>query len=167
MSDQDLLATALSSAVPLWIEQLRSRDWAYIEQRAKVCSQEIAEHGDNILYRSRKKGETATAFNRLAEGVACLAFAPGGVTIFGQHFDAKGGVPVKLTMEEAAKSLELGPLTANELAALRKFAAFEGRCWKHNLWKRWSREDPNIPWDVETAMDKLGKRGLGRLRIKP
>jgi len=90
VADSGLLAIALSSAVPLWIEQLRSRDWAYIEQRAKVCSQEIAEHGDNILYRSRKKGETATAFNRLAEGVACLAFAPGGVTIFGQHFEAKG-----------------------------------------------------------------------------
>ena len=32
--------------------------------------------------------ETAAAFNALAEGLACLAFSPGGVTFYGLHFEA-------------------------------------------------------------------------------
>jgi hypothetical protein len=46
----------------------------------------VAHHGDNILYRSKKKGESAKAFNALAKGLACLAFAPGGVNAFGGHW---------------------------------------------------------------------------------
>ena len=83
-----LLSSTLQLAVPLWIEQLRSRPWEYIEQRAKECSQVIAEKGDIILFKSTKKGETAKAFNHLAEGIACLSFVPGGVKIFGGHWEA-------------------------------------------------------------------------------
>lgn len=41
-----------------------------------------------MLFRSKRKGETADAFNHLAEGIACLAFAPGGVRLFGSHWEA-------------------------------------------------------------------------------
>lgn len=77
----------LQLAVPLWIEQLKKRGWDHILQRAKDCSQVIAEKGDIILFRSNKKGESANAFNHLAEGIACLAFVPGGVRIFGNHWE--------------------------------------------------------------------------------
>ena len=77
----------LQLAVPLWIELLKKCGWNHILQRAKECSQVIAEKGDIILFRSKKKGESANAFNHLAEGIACLAFVPGGVKIFGSHWE--------------------------------------------------------------------------------
>lgn len=83
-----LLSGILQLAVPLWIDQLRKYDWNYVLGRVKECSQFIAEHGDNILCRSKKKGESAKAFNYLAEGIACLAFCPGGVKMFGEHWEA-------------------------------------------------------------------------------
>ena len=87
--DTSLLATTLAAAVPLWIEELRPLPWSEIDHLAKECSQIIAEKGDVILYRSKKKGETARAFNALAKGIAALSFAPGGVKVFGMHFETK------------------------------------------------------------------------------
>lgn len=84
-----LLKSALSAAVPLWIDELSGLPWDEIQSIAHGCSQHIAEHGDNILYRSKKEGKTAEAFNALAKGIARAAFAPGGVTIFGMHFEAR------------------------------------------------------------------------------
>jgi hypothetical protein len=72
--------------VPLWIEQLRQLPFAEVQRQAKECCDMVAHHGDNILYRSKKKGESAKAFNALAKGLACLAFAPGGVNAFGGHW---------------------------------------------------------------------------------
>lgn len=87
--NETALATALAVAVPLWIEDLKHMPWDYIQQRAKICSDVVAEKGDVILFRGGKKGESAEAFNRLAEGVACLSFAPGGVRVFGEHWVGK------------------------------------------------------------------------------
>jgi len=84
-----LLQTALDCAVPLWILRMQDQTWDYIQERATNCSKVIAEKGDLILFRSTKKGETAEAFNCLAEGIACLAFCPGGVDLFGRHWEAK------------------------------------------------------------------------------
>ena len=87
MTDGTMLPVALAVAVPLWAEQIRREhagDWDYVLGRAKVCSAVIAEHGDDILFRSKLPGRSAEAFNRLAEGVACASFVPGGVTLFGQ-----------------------------------------------------------------------------------
>lgn len=95
MDNEAALAGMLAVAVPMWIEQIRDMPWEEKMERAKECAQIVAEKGDVILYKSKKKGETAAAFNSLAEGVAILAFAPGGVTVFGMHFEAKreAGVP--------------------------------------------------------------------------
>lgn len=83
-----LLTLTLSCAVPLWIEQFRVLNDDQRLEIARVSGQEIAEHGDIIQYRSKKKGETAAAFNHLARGLAVLAFAPGGVRFAGLHFEA-------------------------------------------------------------------------------
>lgn len=82
------MRACLGAAVPLWITQLRERDWDYVMERARVCGQHIAEKGDVIQFKSKRKGESAEAFNRLAEGIACLAFARGGVTFLGDHWEA-------------------------------------------------------------------------------
>lgn len=49
----------------------------------------LGAHGDDLLYRSKKKGETAKVFNLVAEMLAGLAFQPGGVTFAGAHYEVK------------------------------------------------------------------------------
>lgn len=85
----ELLRISLSAAVPLWIDRLRSISWPILEARAHEAAQIVAEKGDIIQFRGGKKGETAKAFNALAEGIAILAFAPGGVTFSDMHFRAR------------------------------------------------------------------------------
>lgn len=84
-----LLVTSLQAAVPLWILQLRDVPFEDKQRRAQECAQIVAEKGDVIMFKGGKRGETAAAFNALAEGIAILSFAPGGVTVFGQHWDAE------------------------------------------------------------------------------
>jgi len=88
MDSGALLKTMLPMAVSLNIMEFQKRPWSELQQIATHASQYVAEKGDNILFKSAKKGDTAKAFNELAKGVAVLAFAPGGVTLFGQHFEA-------------------------------------------------------------------------------
>jgi hypothetical protein len=63
-----LLPIALSAAVPLWIEKLRPLAPEQRVARASGLADIIASQGDIILYRSSRKGESANAFNALAEG---------------------------------------------------------------------------------------------------
>lgn len=86
----NLLSIALSAAVPLKIMEIQARggitgdDLKQLPQIAQL----LAEHGDDLLFKSVKKGETAKVFNEVVCGIAILAFVPGGITIFGQHFEA-------------------------------------------------------------------------------
>lgn len=90
---RDLLQCSLEAAVPMWIERLRDEPIEYLLERAKVCGAAVAERGDIIQFRSKKKGASAEAFNRLAEGLACAALvAPGGVTFLGVRWEAKRSV---------------------------------------------------------------------------
>lgn len=89
MSNEVLLKLTLEVAVPLWIDKLQKQLWSEVMVRKDEAAQTVAEKGDIILYKSKKPGQTAKAFNALAEGVAILAFAPGGVKVFGLHFEAK------------------------------------------------------------------------------
>ena len=86
-----LLRSSLSCAVPLWILEKKKQSWAELQARIPYCLQMVAEHGDNILFRAKKKGDSAAAFNALAEAIAILSFVPGGVTLFGSHWESKLG----------------------------------------------------------------------------
>ena len=83
-----LLGSALAAAVPFWVLQIKDMPFDERQRRSSELANIVAEKGDIILFRSSKHGETAKAFNALAEGVAHLSFSPGGVKTFGQHFDA-------------------------------------------------------------------------------
>lgn len=48
----------------------------------------LGEHGDALFFRNKKKGETAQMADGLASAVALLSFIPGGITIFGQHWES-------------------------------------------------------------------------------
>jgi hypothetical protein len=91
--NEDLIKASLQVAVPLWIERLKHSSFEYRNERGRICGDHIGEHGDIILYRGGKKGDSAFAFNRLAEGMAILAFQPGGVEAFDLHFEAKSDSP--------------------------------------------------------------------------
>lgn len=80
-----LISIALDAAVPLWIMEVRTWTPERRAERAHVCGQHVAEHGDVIQFREKHK--TSEAFNRLAEGLALLSFAPGGVTFEGAHWE--------------------------------------------------------------------------------
>lgn len=86
-----LLAIGLSAAIPLRIAELKAKggpdDDDY--ERARQYSRTLAERGDVLMFRGGKPGEAAELFNRLAEAVAVMAFAPGGITLFGDHWEAK------------------------------------------------------------------------------
>lgn len=81
-----MLQTTLALAVPLWIERARTYPEDTRLARARECGQIVASRGDVIMFRDKKRGESAKAFNALAEGIACAAFQPGGITFLGQHW---------------------------------------------------------------------------------
>lgn len=87
MSDQSLLRTTLQVAVPLWVMQLRERPFSELAARAPELGHIVAEKGDIIQFKSKNKGETAAAFNALAEGIAILSFLPGGITFMEDHYE--------------------------------------------------------------------------------
>lgn len=89
-ASRSLLAISLSAAVPLWIVDL-DRAGGPSEADMKRCgefAQELGERGDTLLF-GGKPGEAANLFNKLARSIAVLAFCPGGITTFGQHYEAK------------------------------------------------------------------------------
>ena len=80
---RELLASTLSVAVPMLIHEYKTGQRLLQTPRTDI-SQLIAEKGDQLMYRGP---QTAEVFNALAEGIATLAFCPGGVTLFGLHFE--------------------------------------------------------------------------------
>lgn len=84
------ITTMLAAAVPLRISDLANDPDlpTTMRQRAGDLSRLIAEKGDVLLYGSKKKGETAALFNETVDAIAMLAFAPGGIKVFGMHFCA-------------------------------------------------------------------------------
>lgn len=89
-STASLLRDTLAASVPFAMLDLERRggptDADYEQARAEATP--LAEQADNILFRSPKKGETARLVTQLIRAVAVLAYAPGGVTVAGLHFDA-------------------------------------------------------------------------------
>jgi hypothetical protein len=79
------LIETLALAVPMWIWQLRDRTPAQRAAIGRRCAQEIASHGDTLMF-GGKKGAPAQVFNHLAEGLAAAAYQPGGVTFAGRHW---------------------------------------------------------------------------------
>lgn len=83
------LAIALSAAVPLHIGVLEGKGGPSQQdyEAARSFASELGEHGDILLYRGKKQGETAALFNKLARATAVLSFCPGGVKIFGTLYE--------------------------------------------------------------------------------
>lgn len=93
MSDISMgnLGQFVATAVPLRIIAIL-QDYGEPMQHhwneAREIGQLLAEKGDMVLFKSDKKGESASVANSLAQAIAILSFLPGGIEIFGQRFDA-------------------------------------------------------------------------------
>jgi len=89
----ELLKLHILAVVPFMIldliEQGGIKEW-HIEEAQRYVDI-LASEGDALLYHSKKKGQTARAFNALCRGLAIMAFFPGGVKFMGLYFEEKTG----------------------------------------------------------------------------
>lgn len=89
MSDYHPLPDFLDLVVPLKILELQLTNWQPSDQeleQAREFADVLGSQGDILLYRSKKKGETARVFSQMARAIAVGAFLPGGITVFGNHY---------------------------------------------------------------------------------
>lgn len=92
MRQDNVLGDMLYIAVSLCVAELQAQggptddDWATLSPLADV----IGEHGDDLLFKGKKRGATARIFNQTARAIAVMSFAPGGVTCFDHHYETKG-----------------------------------------------------------------------------
>ena len=86
-----LLAEMIVPAVFLQVMELEKRGGpsAADMEKARETSDRLGDHGDILLHGGGRKGECADLFNRTAHAIAVLAYAPGGVELFGKHFEAR------------------------------------------------------------------------------
>lgn len=89
---QFLIATHLSATVPFLIWELKAKGGPSEQDydRVRPYALEFGAHGDNLLFQSKKRGETADVMNKLVEAMAVMAFVPGGVKAFGLYYNASG-----------------------------------------------------------------------------
>lgn len=90
MTSNSTLELHLSMTVPLRILELRElmqQGIGLTEHIARVSpyAHDIAECGDQILFRGSR---TTELINKLVDAVAVLSFVPGGITMFGLHFES-------------------------------------------------------------------------------
>ena len=83
------LDIALQPAIMLRIMELKAKGGPSEEDYKSLpaISQLLGEKGDLLMFKGKKAGESAEVFNQVVRGIAILAFAPGGITIFGEHYD--------------------------------------------------------------------------------
>ena len=86
-----LLPNMLQMAVPLYVARLKEKHGPDASDMAKASewSEVMGERGDILLCGGGKKGEAAELFNGLSHAISVLSFMPGGITLFGQHWESK------------------------------------------------------------------------------
>lgn len=92
------LLPVLDCAVAMQVERLRTAPPEEIQRLSILAGQEIASNCDMVLVsqprrrRVAMRTEVATALRWLSLGIACAAYAPGGVELFGRRWVASGRV---------------------------------------------------------------------------
>lgn len=81
-----LLRESLPPAVLIQFAHARRRGPAERQWRGRSLAGYLGTYGDQGAFPG-KPGKAATYLMRLAEAVAILAFQPGGITVFGLHFE--------------------------------------------------------------------------------
>lgn len=88
------LMTHLLMAVPLSMMTLAERGGPDADDMAAAIaySDDLAEHGDDLIFGGGDRSSRELVAG-LVRAIAVLAYAPGGITLFGQHWEA-GESPV-------------------------------------------------------------------------
>ena len=94
----------LQAAVPLRIMGIQARGGATAADFARVISYNEELGSEYLLFRSPKAGETARLFNLLSEAIAILAWVPGGITIFEDHYEVPPTKPDQIQDEPSPAS---------------------------------------------------------------
>lgn len=84
------LVESLRFAVPLWIDKLRNCTMDQLLARASRCAGVVGTRGDALQFKGSSasgRRASAEAFNHLAEGLACAAYLPGGISFAGMHWE--------------------------------------------------------------------------------
>jgi hypothetical protein len=82
------LSLALSTAVPIRMLRLIQRGGPEDEdfERVHRYVQDFVERGTDLFFPSGLEGVKADRFEQVVDAIAVLAFCPGGLTIFGEHY---------------------------------------------------------------------------------
>ncbi len=86
-----IMKMTLCTAVPLWIAQIKERGGPTQEEWDRITNfaETLAFQGEVLMFGDKKQpGRQAHLFNRLAQSIAVMSFLPGGVTTFGEHWEA-------------------------------------------------------------------------------
>jgi len=81
----------LDASVPLRVMSLQEQGGPTSEdfKRVTAHSNLLGEHGDALMFKSKKKGLTAEVANAVADSIAVLSFTPGGINIFNRLWESK------------------------------------------------------------------------------
>ena len=95
MNENSLLTIFLDACVGLRIEEIRCRGGPSTDDydRASMFGRAVLSQGDTLLFGGGKPGEAGDLAGNLAHAIAVLSFAPGGVGVFGRHWESKGVEP--------------------------------------------------------------------------
>ena len=87
--ENHVLIPSLECAVPLHVLQIKKL--GYLPPIPGGMEELIGSHGDTLLFADKreKKGAAAEIFNKLALTIAIMSFAPGGIRVFGNHWQNK------------------------------------------------------------------------------
>lgn len=146
---QALMVAGLSVAVPAWMDKLRGCSPEEIRERSETCADFIAgPAGADILFPSEKKGANAEAFNRLAEGLACVALCRGYVELWGLRIVAPGEVDRVLRAELESAKAGIEELTAMHRDAVHAASVEHARALairrKWQELKEWAQSQPAV-----------------------
>lgn len=88
---QEFVKLFLDTSVPIRVLALQEQGGPIQEdfKRIQGHDQLLGERGNFLWMKSKKKGETAKVANAVADAIAVLSFVPGGITLFGQHWESK------------------------------------------------------------------------------
>ena len=86
----DLFKTFLDASVSLRVHTLMDNGGPGDEDFARVQGsvELLGEKGNFIFEKSKRVGETAKVANAVADAIAVLSFAPGGITLFDKHWES-------------------------------------------------------------------------------
>ena len=86
-----MLTSAMQAAIPIWIAKWKQQPWEMVWKRlgeqTKTLPDMLGSKGEILMFGGGKKGEATKLFNETAEAVALMSFLPGGIDIFGDHWE--------------------------------------------------------------------------------